>query len=206
MSLEQAMAEVRRYLDAKNNAGSNAASWSSPGKTGSSAVSSAQFNMQGANIAGLSEIAARQGQVEPHSEMGAAGVFLKRAVRKVIGWYSRPFHGFDRATIAALRQVRQDMLGLQHQIAALHEEAANRTPATGKSVHAQTSSSEQDELLLLMIELFKNLVAVQALRQALREENPLLLERVEMLLSKVERESSELKAALLRQLAQGSDQ
>ena len=203
------MAEVRRYLEARNNPGSNPASWTSPRKAGSSAVSSSQFNMQGANIAGLSELAARQGQVEPHSEMGSAGVFLKRAVRKAIGWYSRPVHDFDRATIAALQQVRQDMLGLQQQIVALRQEIANGTPAAtqsaGESVHAQNSSSQQDELLLLMIELFKNLLAVQALRQALREENPQLLERLEVLLNKVESESSELKAALLTQMMQVTD-
>lgn len=202
MSLEQAMAEVRRYLEAKNSAGSSPSSWTSPAKTGSGAARSSQFNMQGANLAGLSEIAARLGQVEPHSEMGAAGVFLKRVVRKAIGWYSRPVHEFDRATIAALQQVRQDMLGLEQQIASLHQEVGESAPLAGKSVHAQTSSSEQDELLLLMIELFKNVVAVQALRQAWREENPQLLQRVEGLLNKLEGESSELKAALLTQLMQ----
>jgi len=183
------MAEVRRYLEARNNPSCNPASWTTPGKTGSGAVLSSQFNMQSANIAGLSEIAARQGKVEPHSEMGAAGVFLKRAVRKAIGWHSRPVHEFDRATVAALQQVRQDMLGLQQQIAALRQEIANGTPAptqpAGESVHAQNASSEEDELLRLMIELFKNLVAVQALRQALREENPQLLERIEVLLNKL---------------------
>ncbi len=199
------MAEVRRYLEAKNSTGSNVPSWSGPSKTGSGAIASSQFNMQGANIAGLSEIAARQGQVEPHSEMGAAGVFLKRAVRKAIGWYSRPAHDFDRATIAALQQVRQDMLGLQQQIAALHQEMATGVTATDKSVHVQNSLSQQDELLLLMIELFKNLVAVQALREALREENPQLLQQVEVLLNKVDGESTELKAALLERLAEGTD-
>jgi hypothetical protein len=209
MNLEQAMAEVRRYLEAKNNAGSNPVAWTSQGKAGSGAVLSTQFNMQGANIAGLSEIAARLGEVEPHSEMGAAGVFLKRAVRKAIGWYSRPVYEFDHATIAALQQVRQDMLGLQQQIVALRQEIANGTLAVtelaGESVHMQSSSSEQDELLRLMIELFKNQVAMQALRQALREENPQLLERVEVLLNKVEGESSELKAALLTRLMQVTD-
>jgi hypothetical protein len=209
MNLEQAMAEVRRYLEAKNSAGSSLASWTSPGKTGSGAALSTQFNMQGANIAGLSEIAARLGEVEPHSEMGAAGVFLKRAVRKAIGWYSRPVHDFDRATIAALQQVRQDMFGLQQQIVALRQEVANSTPAAtelaGESVHVQSSSSEQDELLLLTIELFKNQVAMQALRQALREENPQLLQQLEVLLNKVEGESGELKAALLTRLMQGAD-
>jgi hypothetical protein len=163
--------------------------------------------MQGANLAALSEIAARLGEVEPHSEMGAAGVFLKRAVRKAIGWYSRPEHEFDRATVAALQQVRQDMLGLQRQINVLHQEIANGSaeatqlvPSAGNSVRGQSSVSEQDELLRLMIELFKSLVAVRALRQALTEENPELLERVEALLNKLEGESSELKAALLEQL------
>ena len=56
-----------------------------------------------------------------------------------------------------------------------------------------------------MIELFKNIIAVQALREALRAENPQLLERVEVLLNKVESESSELKAALLTRLMQEPD-
>ncbi len=207
MNLEQAMAEVRRYLDARNSAPSNPVAWNSQGKTGS--AQSSQFNMQGANIAGLSELAARLGEVEPHSEMGAAGVFLKRAVRKAIGWYSRPVYEFDRATVGALQQVRQDMLALQQQIVALRQEIASGTPAAtelaGASVRVPSSSSEQDELLRLMIELFKNLVAVQALRQALQNENPQLLERVEVLLNKVEGESRELKAALLTQLMRDSD-
>ncbi len=208
MSLEQAMAEVRRYLAAKNKAGTGYAFSNSPGKTGLGRLILA-VQLQSANLAGLSEIAGRQGQVEPHSEMGAAGVFLKRAVRKAIGWYSRPVHEFDRATVAALQQVRQDMLGLQQQIAALRQEMASGASAgsqpDGESVGAQNSPSEQAELLLLTIELFKNQVAMQALRQALREENPQLLQRVESLLSKFEGESSQLKAALLAQLMQGTD-
>jgi hypothetical protein len=205
MNLEQAMAEVRRYLAAKNRAGSGSSFGS--GKADSGAAPSSQFNMQAVNLAGLTEIAARLGQVEPHSEMGAAGVFLKRAVRKAIGWYLRPVHDFDRATIEALQQVRHDMLGLQQQIATLREEMANSTSAAaqsaGESVFMQSSSSEHDELLLLTIELFKNLVAVKALRQALLEENPHLLQRVEALLTKVEGESNDLKDALVTQLMQG---
>jgi hypothetical protein len=204
MSLEQSMAEVRRYLEARNRAGVGL--WSGPGKTGSDAAQSSQFNMQAANIAGLTEIVARLGQVEPHSEMGAAGVFLKRAVRKAIGWYSRPAHDFDRATTAALQQVRQDMLGLQQQIAALRQDILNPAPAAapsvGKSVFAQGPASEQDELLLLTIELFKDVAAVQALRQALREEDPQVLQRVEVLLQRIESESNQVKAALLTQLMQ----
>jgi len=199
------MAEVRRYLAAKNRAGSGLSSGS--GKADSGAVPSSQFNMQAVNLAGLTEIAARLGQVEPHSEMGAAGVFFKRAVRKAVGWYLRPVHDFDRATIEALQQVRHDMLGLQQQIAALREEMANSTSAAaqsaGEPVFVQSSSSEHDELLLLTIELFKNLVAVKALRQALLEENPHLLQRVEALLTKVEGESNDLKDALVTQLMQG---
>ncbi|MGD0930410.1 MAG: hypothetical protein ABR902_07155 [Candidatus Korobacteraceae bacterium] len=209
MSLEQAMAEVRRYLAAKNKAGSGYAFSNSPDKTGSGSAPSQLFNLQSANLAGLSEIAARLGHIEPHSEMGAAGVFLKRAMRKAIGWYSRPVHEFDRATVAALQQIRQDMLGLQQQIAALRQEMASGASAgsqsDGDSVTAQNSPSEQAELLLLTIELFKNQVAMQALRQALRQENPQLLQRVESLLSKFEGESSQLKAALLVQLMQGTD-
>ena len=203
MNLEQAMAEVRRYLQAGN---SHAFSTSNPA---AAALPSPQFNMQSANLAALSEIAARLAQIEPHSEMGAAGVFLKRAVRKAIAWYSRPGHEFDRATIAALQQVRQDMQGLQQQITALRQDIAHGALATtgpaSASARAPNSPSEPTQLLLLAIELFKNQVAMQALRQALREENPQLLLRLETLLNQLEGESRELKIALLTQLMQGTE-
>ncbi|MGA2902594.1 MAG: hypothetical protein ABSD98_02085 [Candidatus Korobacteraceae bacterium] len=208
MNLDQAMAEVRRYLEAKNGAGSNPAPWASQNTMVSAPSRSSQFPMQAANLTRLSEIAAQLGEVEPHSEFGAAGVYLKRALRKVIGWYSRPAQQFDRATLEALHQVRQDMLTLQQQIAALRQEMANSIPVAtqlaqpvGESVPAQDSSSEQAEVLRLMVELFKNLIAVQGLRETLQRENPELVQRVDTLLDRIEGESQELKAALLKRLA-----
>lgn len=208
MNLDQAMAEVRRYLEAKNGAGSNPAPRASQGSMASAANRSSQFTMQAANLTRLSEIAARLSEVEPHSEFGAAGVYLKRVLRKLIGWYSRPMHEFDRAMLEALQQIRQDMLALQQQIAALRQEMANSTPAAtqlaqpvGEPVPPRDSSSQQAEVLRLMVELFKNLVAVQGLRETLQRENPELVQRVDTLLDKMEGESQELKAALLKRLA-----
>lgn len=144
----------------------------------------------------LSEIAARLGEVEPNSKLGALGVFLKRVVRKTIGWYSRPAHEFDRAAVELLQQIRQDMVALQQQVAALQE--------TDVALQAQPiqdrNESERREALLLMIQLFKNLTAVQSFRQALRDEDPELLRQVETLLDKIEEESRELRAGLRRSL------
>jgi hypothetical protein len=144
----------------------------------------------------LSEIAARLGEVEPHSMLGALGVFLKRVVRKAIGWYSRPAHEFDRAAIELLQQIRQDMLGLQHQIAALQEQDVSLQAQPIQS----RDESERREAVLLMIELSKNVTAVQTFRQALRDEDPELLRQVETVLNKIEDESRELRAALTRSL------
>jgi len=210
-TLEQAMAEVRKYLAARNAADSNPAPTASQ-TAGSVGALSSQFTAQDALIARLSEIAARLGEVEPNSKLGPPGVYLKRTIRKAIGWYSRPVYHFDRAAIEALQQIRQDMLGLQQQVAALQQEIAKEVPvalpgvqAVDERVQARSSISQQAELLGLLIELFKNLVAVQALRQALHDEDPELLRQVEGLLSKVEGESTQLKASLLKRLTLEGD-
>ena len=117
-------------------------------------------------------------------------------MRKTIGWYSRPAHEFDRAAVELLQQIRQDMIALQQQVAALQE--------TDVALQAQPiqdrNESERREALLLMIELFKNVTAVQSFRQALRNEDPELLRQVETLLDKIEDESRELRAGLTRSL------
>jgi len=204
MSLEQAMAEVRRYLDAK--AVSATAALGST-DAASIAIDTSQLALQAALLGRLSEIATRLGQVEPNSKLGPPGVFLKRVVRKLIGWYSRPVHEFDRAVIELLQQIRLDMLGLQQQISVIQQAMTKRNPATltlarPKPGSAQTrvQASEQPETLALMIELFKNIVAVEALRQALRQECPELLLECEELLAQVDEESQVLKTALLRRL------
>lgn len=121
MSLEQAMVEVRKYLAAKSStAGAQVPSAVRHRTVG---ARTPQFSTQAAMVARLSEIATRLGVVEPHSKLGAPGVFLKRIVRKAIGWYSRPEQEFDRAAIELLQQIRQDMVGLQQQIAALQEQS-----------------------------------------------------------------------------------
>jgi len=194
MSLERAMLEVRRYLAAgsttfgKQLAGA-APSCSNPTRT-------AQFSAQAAMANRLSEIAARLGEVEPNSKLGAPGVFLKRVVRKAIGWYSRPADEFDRSAVGLLQQIRQDMIGLQQQLLALQEQDVS-PQSSGIQSHSESISPEA---VLLMIELFKNVNAVQAFRQALRDENPDLLRKFETILDKIEGESQELRAALTRSL------
>lgn len=192
MSLEQAMLEVRKYLAAKSNSAGDQVP--SAVRNRSAAVRASQFNTQAAMTTQLSEIAARLGEVEPHSKLGALGVFLKRVVGKAIGWYSRPAHEFDRAAIELLQQIRQDMIGLQRQIAALQEEDVSLQALQTRD------ESEQREALLLMIELFKNVTAVQTFRQALRDEDPELLRQVETALDKIEDEVRELRKALTRSL------
>src|SRR5512143_853682 len=110
MSLEQAMAEVRAYLQEKKHPASTAAERGS--------VVSGQLSMQENLVHRLGDIANRLGQVEPNSKLGPAGVFLKRLVRKLIGWYSRPAQQFDRTAYEAFAQIRQDMLRQQEQITA----------------------------------------------------------------------------------------
>lgn len=201
------MALVRKYLEARSKAGPKATQAAGRGEPDSAAVGSSRFTLQAAMIARLSEIAARLGELERNSKLGPPGVYLKRIVRKAIGWYSRPAHEFDRAAIQALQQIRLDMLGLQQQVDALQQAMIAGIPAAlspaqpgDEPNQARSSASEQAALLRRMIELFKNLLAVQALRQALQKENPELLHRVEGLLNKVEGESGELKAALLKRL------
>lgn len=205
MSLEQAIAEVRGYIDTKSKTA--AAAGTGEYLDGSLTARSSQFEMQAVLIARLSEIAARLGEVEPNSKLGSPGVFLKRIIRKMIGWYSRPVYEFDRAALETLQQVRHDMYGLQQQIAALQQEIARDASAI-PTFHGDTvgpgkthyHTTQQPEALSLLIELFKSIVAVQEFRRILHEENPELVQQLEELLDEAEDESQELKAALIRRL------
>jgi len=210
MTLEQAMLEVRQYLAARNTTAGDQVS--SAGRDRTADVRSAQFSMQAAMASRLSEIAARLGEIEPHSRFGALGVFLKRVVHAAIGWYSRPAHEFDRAAIELLQQIRQDMIGLQRQLFALQERVTSSlavAPATSASalltqpVQDRGGDSQQREALLLMIELFKNISALQTFRRTLRDDDPELLRQIGDLLDKIEAESETLRAALARSLEAG---
>lgn len=194
MSLERAMLEVRRYLASGNSPSATRAAGTAQNR--SHIPRAAQFSTQAAMANRLSEIAARLGEVEPNSKLGAPGVFLKRVVRKAIGWYSRPADEFDRSAIGLLQQIRQDMIGLQQQLVALQEQDAS-PQSSGVQSDSEASSPEA---VLLMIELFKNVNAVQAFRQALRDEDPNLLRKFEKVLDQIESESQELRAALMRSL------
>ena len=176
------MAEVRRYLNATGASPRGASQ-----AAGGALAQPRQFTLLGSSIARLSQVSAKFGVIEPEGKGGAIGSYLKRAIRKAIGWYSRPAQEFDRAVIEALEQTRLDMQGLQHQIVAL---ASDRSRETG-----------QADLLRAMIELLlANVVAVQSLRQAVQEQQPGLLPRFEELLDKFEGELAEVKAVLLEQL------
>ena len=197
MSMEQAMLEVRRYLAARSNTSGEQTPKAAQHRT--AALRAVPFSMQAAMAGRLSEIAARLGELDPHSKLGAPGVFLKRIVRKAIGWYLRPVHEFDRTAIELLRQIRQDMVGLQQQIAALQEQD---TAAQPREIQDR-DDFEKREAVSLMIELYKNVTAVQSLRRALRDEDPELLRRVETVLDRIEGESQELKTALTQSLQVG---
>jgi hypothetical protein len=187
MNLEQAMGEVRAYLDKKKRQAGMP-----PELAGFAA---GQLSMQSAFIARLADIASRLGQVEPNSKLGAPGVFLKRLGGKMIGWYSRPAQEFDRTTIEAFHQIRSDMLQLQQHIAALDKRVAEGLQGTkgiGSGWNpASPSDDHQDELMRSMFTLFKGLIATPSVRQSLQDENPALLDKVQGLLKAVEAEFHE---------------
>jgi hypothetical protein len=161
MGLEQAMAEVRAYLEGKQPPSSVSPA---PADT-----ASAQFSMQQNFLHRLGDLANRLGQVEPDSKLGAPGVFLKRVVRKLIGWYSRPSQQFDRTTYEALVQIRQDMVRQQQQIALLEGRL--------------TGADRQQQLVQAMLGLFQVLIAVPSVREALAAEDLDLTEKVEDLVN-----------------------
>jgi len=192
------MAEVRSYLEMRKSANTP----KDPERQEEQAAARPpQFIMQAEMIGRLSEIAGRLGQVEPNSKLGPPGVFLKRILRKLIGWYSRPAQQFDRASLELLNQVRHDMLLLQQQIMTLQQ------PAINPSLRPHDSSLQGDgsEAFLLMLELYKNTFALQAFRQALQDENPELLKRYEALLDKAEQQTRDMKDTLLRQMQGGKE-
>jgi len=193
MNLEQAMSEVRRYLEVRNRFGTMP-----PEPTGRAASSSpAQLSLQTNCIGHLREIASRLGQVDVNSKLGAPGGFLKRIVAKLIGWYSRPGQEFDRASIEAFQQVRQDMLTMKQQIAAI-EQLLAAAPAMGPPASVASSYSQ---LLCAMVELSKTLVALRTLRQELQQQHSNLPPQFESLLDAVEDDLRRQQAVLVAQLA-----
>jgi signal transduction histidine kinase len=190
MSLEEAMAEVRRYLDV--NGASPRATSNRAATAGAAPGQPRQFALLGSSIARLSQVSATYGQIEPNGKGGAFGSYLKRIIRKAVGWYSRPMYEFDRTVIEAFEQTRLDMLGLQQQINALATDERQPT---------------QRDLLRSVIELlFVNIATVQSLRQALQNERPEFQQRFEELLKTSEDEISEMKNALLELLPPGPAQ
>jgi len=186
-SLEQAMAEVRAYLEAKNIYAA-----AQPDMVNFGA---GQMSMQGAFVGRLADIANRLDQVDPNSKLGGAGFFLKRTVRKLIAWYSRPLQEFDRTAVHAFSQIRQDMLLVQRQVADLQRKvetqsaAATTNPKTASS--AMRSDTDQVRMMLL---LFRSTIQSPAVRKALQQEKPDLLQRAEKLLNEVERDVSDESA------------
>ena len=180
MSLEQAMGEVRSYLENKRRQEGMRADLAN--------LSAGQLSLQNAFIARLANISTRLGQVEPNSKLGAPGVFLKRVVRKVIGWYSRPSDEFDRTTLETFRQIRNDMLCMQEQIASLNRRVAEGQTTTPAFTLPAQSAPSQEQALLSMLSLFKGLIGTPAVRHVLENENPALLTKVDGLLETVEAE------------------
>src|ERR1700691_5029283 len=180
MNLEQAMGEVRAYLDKKNRQVVTTAD--------NTMQPAGQLSLQSAFIAQLGNIATRLGQVEPNRKLGPPGVFLKRVVRKAIGWYSRPAHEFDRTAVETFHQIRQDMLQLQQQIVALNQRMgeASRTPERTSAkvgpASATPMTANQNDLQRSMLMMFRVMIGTRAVRQALQDENPGLLQKVEGLL------------------------
>lgn len=185
MNLEQAMEEVRSYLEAKKNYVEIQPDFAE--------FVAGQLSMQGAMISRMAEISTRLGQIEPNSKLGPPGVFLKRVLKKLIGWHAKPAQEFDRTAVEAFQQIRQDMLQLQQQIVAL-----NKKIVPGQSLPFPTAESltmsgrdpqaNRDELLRSMLAMFRSLIAAPAVQAALQNEKPELLQRVESLLRTAEAE------------------
>ena len=185
MNLEQAMEEVRSYLEAKKNYVEIRAELGN--------VVAGQLSMQGTLISRMAEISTRLGQVEPNSKLGPPGVLLKRILKKLIGWHAKPAQEFDRTAVDAFQQIRQDMLQLQQQIAELSKKVdAGESlpfPNAESTVSGREPKTDRDELLSSMLALFRSLIAAPAVQTALQNEKPELLQRVERLLATAEAES-----------------
>jgi hypothetical protein len=183
-SLEQAMAEVRAYLEAKKIYLA-----AQPDMVNFAA---GQMSMQSAFVGRLTDIANRLDDVDPNSKLGGAGFFLKRFVRKLIGWYSRPLHEFDCTAVHAFSQIRQDMLLLQQQIATLQRKVETQETGAAGPGHPTTKSNSENaspdhgDRMQMMLLLFRSTVNSPAVRNALQSEKPDLLQRIEKLLGEVE--------------------
>jgi hypothetical protein len=173
MNLEQAMGEVRAYLEAKKK---------TAGLPLDDTSVAGQLTFQAAFVARLIDISARLGQVDPNSRLGPPGYFFKRVIRKLIGWYSRPEHEFDNTTIQALQQIRHDMLRMQQQIATLSEKVVDG----GTRPAPEQPQADEANVQLAMLSLFRGVIGSPAVRQALQSENPELLQKVDALLTEAE--------------------
>lgn len=185
MNLEQAMEEVRAYLEARKNYSEIQADFGS--------FVAGRLSMQGAFVSRMAEISTRLGQVEPNSKLGTVGIFLKRILKKLIGWHAKPAQEFDRTAVEAFQQIRQDMLQLQEQIVVLNKKidtGQSLAFPTAESVLASGNDSKanRDEFLRSMLQLFRSLISAPAVQTALQSEKPELLQRVASLLNKAEAE------------------
>ena len=175
------MAEVRAYLEAKQ-----VYSAAQPDMVNFAA---GQMSMQSAFVGRLTDIANRLDEVDPNSKLGGIGFFLKRTVRKLISWYSRPAQEFDRTAVHAFSQIRQDLLLLQQQISTLQTKMEKRDtsmpgyPATESTVGPVVDQADRMQMMIL---LFRSTVSSPAVRNALQSEKSDLLQRIEKLLSEVE--------------------
>jgi hypothetical protein len=184
-NLEQAMEEVRSYLEAKRN---HVGIEPDFGK-----FVAGQLSMQGAFISRMEEISTRLGQIEPNSKLGPPGVFLKRLLKKLIGWHAKPAQEFDRTAIEAFQQIRQDMLRLQQQIVVLNKkidagQSVSLPSSESMKASGRASQTNRDELLRSMLAMFRSLIAAPAVQTTLQNEKPELLQRVESLLNRAEAE------------------
>ena len=171
------MGEVHRYLETD---GSRTAARADN-------MAAPDFLMQSSFLGRLADASGRLGQVEPNSKLGAPGVFLKRAIAKLIGWYSRPVYEFDRAALENFQQIRQDMLRLQQQITGLRERTEEVTRIAAADADAALQA-ERVSLVASLCESFRRLLASPSIRKALDDSDPALVRRAETLLATAERE------------------
>jgi hypothetical protein len=118
MSLEQAMEEVRRYLEASQGNDSTHAESQLGGREdrGVSAIDDC--------IARLVDLADRF-DYRQDTSLGFWRNLAKKVLARLFRWHIQPSQQYAWTTIAALRTIRQDLLRIQQQLSQLEERIAS---------------------------------------------------------------------------------
>jgi hypothetical protein len=118
ISLEQAMQEVRRYLEARQRNDSMRAE--------SQLASRDDWSVSAIDdcIARLIDLADRF-DYRPDISIGFWRNFAKKLLARLLRWHIQPSQQYAWTTIAALRTIRQDLLRMRQQLSQLEERIAS---------------------------------------------------------------------------------